>query len=120
VVKFSHPPVHHVHQVLTQFRQPNQAQSSLIKPNQAISCLDAIQSQSPTGSKVATSPILLRRTPSNRSVPFVLSVLPDRSQPNPQLAAPKPGEGRSALFSVALAKGDIRNWSRTQSHPFSF
>ena len=55
VVKFSHPPVHHVHQVLTQFRQPNQAQSSLIKPNQAISCLDAIQSQPPTQSTSSTS-----------------------------------------------------------------
>ena len=43
---------------------PNQAQSSLIKPNQAISCLDAIQSQPPSCSKIATSPILLRQSQS--------------------------------------------------------
>ena len=39
-------------------------QSSLIKPNQAILCLDAIHSQPPSCSKIPTSPILLRQTPS--------------------------------------------------------
>jgi hypothetical protein len=34
----------------------NPSQSSLIKANQAISCLDAIQSQPPSCSKIATSP----------------------------------------------------------------
>jgi hypothetical protein len=42
----------------------NQAHSSLIKPNQAISCPDAIQSQPPAWSKIATSPVLIRQTPS--------------------------------------------------------
>jgi hypothetical protein len=43
--------------------QATPAQSSLIKPNRAILCLDAIQSQPPSCSKIATSPILLRQTP---------------------------------------------------------
>jgi hypothetical protein len=36
-------------------RFSDQGQSSLIKPNQAISCLDAKQSQPPAWSKIATS-----------------------------------------------------------------
>jgi hypothetical protein len=38
----------------------NPSQSSLIKPNQAISCFDAIQSQPPSCSKISTSSFLLR------------------------------------------------------------
>ena len=51
-------------QFLISHDMPNQAHSSLIKPNQPISCLDAIQSQPPPCSKIATSPILLRQTSS--------------------------------------------------------
>ena len=43
-------------------------QSSLIKPNQAISCLDAIQSQSPSCSKIATSPNRLPKIPTCHAV----------------------------------------------------
>ena len=57
--------------------------SSLIKPNQAISCLDAIQPHPPYCSKIATSPIRLRQTPACRAV------LPRR------LVAPMPCEGGS-------------------------
>ena len=42
------------------FQSPRQ--SSLIKPNQAISCRGAIQSRSPSCSKIPTSPVLLRQT----------------------------------------------------------
>ena len=42
------------------FQSPRQ--SSLIKPNQAISCRGAIQSRSPSCSKIPTSSVLLRQT----------------------------------------------------------
>ena len=59
------PTLHHpVRRSLGEGGSNTPAQSSLIKPNRAISCLDAIQSQPPSCSKVATSPILLRQSPS--------------------------------------------------------
>jgi hypothetical protein len=54
-------------------------QSSLIKPNQAISCLNSLHSQPPSCSKIPTSPILLRQR---------------------QLAAPKRSEGGSNPVKV--------------------
>jgi hypothetical protein len=48
----------------------NPGQSCLIVPNRATSCLDALQSQPPSCSKIATSPILLRQTRSKPVKPF--------------------------------------------------
>jgi hypothetical protein len=48
---------------------PNQAKSSQIKPNRAILCLDAMQSQPPVWSKIATPPVLRPiRRPVRRSL----------------------------------------------------
>jgi hypothetical protein len=63
--------------VIPTLRPPGQ--SSLIKPNQAISCFDAIQSQPPSCSKIATSPFLLRQTP---SMPVKASQSDSRSLPS--------------------------------------
>ena len=47
--------------------RPNQAQSRLIKPNRGILCLDVSQSQPPSCSRIATSPIRLRQNPAWRA-----------------------------------------------------
>jgi hypothetical protein len=54
------PPLHHC------VSQPNRAQSSPIKPNQAISCLGVMQPQPSSCSKIATFPIHPRQPPSKQ------------------------------------------------------
>jgi len=62
----------------------NPSQSSLIKPNQAISCFDAIQSQPPSCSKISTSSILLR--------------LPRRSEAKSGQTSSKPVKPRQSVL----------------------
>ncbi len=93
----------------TKSRFSNPTQSHLIVPNRANSCLDAIQSQPPSCSKIPTSPILLRQTPTCRAeerrrvkapLLFVLSVLFRKSAiRNPQFQS-NPVKASQTTFSL--------------------
>jgi hypothetical protein len=69
-------------------------QSSLIKANQGISCLDTIQSQPPSCTKIATSPTLLRQIPVCRAVSSRCS--PAKAESKRRRV--KPGQTRSNHF----------------------